>query len=281
MRNGALRGGDGACGPYIVAVDDDQDARERVVGALERRYGMDYRIVGHASSDQALDALGRLRDDGEEVALILADQWMPQITGAELLARANEGHPLAKRCLLIDWGAWGHEPTAEAILGAMGRGEIDYYLPKPWGSRDELFHRGDGVPARVVPSRRRDAPGADGRRPAALSPGTRADRPARPQRRPALVRAERFARRRTPARWLPTSGSPTASPRRPTISSASTTAQHPPLPAGGDGRRGRSRNRDGDASGHRPRLRTEEAGFGRFEVLPIENDFYRFYRLAA
>lgn len=102
---------------------------------------MDYRIVGHASSDQALDALGRLRDDGEEVALILADQWMPQITGAELLARANEGHPLAKRCLLIDWGAWGHEPTAEAILGAMGRGEIDHYLPKPWGSRDEFFHR--------------------------------------------------------------------------------------------------------------------------------------------
>ncbi len=25
----------------------------------------------------------------------------------------------------------------------------------------------------------------------------------------------------------------------------------------------------------------EEAGFARFEVLPIENDFYRFYRLAA
>lgn len=25
----------------------------------------------------------------------------------------------------------------------------------------------------------------------------------------------------------------------------------------------------------------EESGFGRFEVLPIENDFYRFYRLAA
>jgi hypothetical protein len=23
----------------------------------------------------------------------------------------------------------------------------------------------------------------------------------------------------------------------------------------------------------------DEAGFGRFEVLPIENDFYRFYRL--
>jgi hypothetical protein len=23
----------------------------------------------------------------------------------------------------------------------------------------------------------------------------------------------------------------------------------------------------------------EEAGFGSFEVLPIENDFYRFYRL--
>ena len=25
----------------------------------------------------------------------------------------------------------------------------------------------------------------------------------------------------------------------------------------------------------------EEAGFGSFEVLPVENDFYRFYRLRS
>jgi hypothetical protein len=25
----------------------------------------------------------------------------------------------------------------------------------------------------------------------------------------------------------------------------------------------------------------EEAGFGRFEVLPIENDFWRFYRMSG
>jgi len=27
-------------------------------------------------------------------------------------------------------------------------------------------------------------------------------------------------------------------------------------------------------------LAGEEAGFGDFQILPIENDFYRFYRLA-
>ncbi len=88
-----------------------------------------------------LEALRRLSEEGEEVAVILADQWMPEATGTELLARANEHHPLAKRCLLIDWGAWGDEPTAEAIHAAMSRSEIDYYVPKPWRLPDEFFHR--------------------------------------------------------------------------------------------------------------------------------------------
>ena len=38
------------------------------------------------------------------------------------------------------------------------------------------------------------------------------------------------------------------------------------------------RERDGDPPRHRPRLR-RDAGFRLVDVLPIENDFWRFYRL--
>ena len=54
--------------------------------------------------------------------------------------------------------------------------------------------------------------------------------------------------------------------------------QHPPLPSGRHGRRRSRRHRDGHAL-DTVRGYAEEAGFGAFEVLPIENDFYRFYRL--
>ena len=75
------------------------------------------------------------------VALVLADLWTSGLTGADLLARARDIHPHAARALLIDWGAWGHRPTSDAIVESMRRGEIDYYIPKPWRMPDEHFHK--------------------------------------------------------------------------------------------------------------------------------------------
>ncbi|HEV2772962.1 MAG TPA: FAD-dependent oxidoreductase [Thermoleophilaceae bacterium] len=141
MTDSAAPGGARASCPYIVAVDDDADARDRVVQALTRRYGADYRVAGYATASSALEALVRIREDGEAVAVVLADQWMRETTGTELLAQAAEHHPRARRGLLIDWGAWGHGATAKAIHAGMARGAFDYYLPKPWHSPDEFFHR--------------------------------------------------------------------------------------------------------------------------------------------
>ena len=78
---------------------------------------------------------------GGDVVLVLADQWMPGSTGTELLQEAHRRFPLVKRGLLVDWGAWGDPRTTTAILRAMARGDIDYYVLKPWRSPDELFHR--------------------------------------------------------------------------------------------------------------------------------------------
>jgi thioredoxin reductase (NADPH) len=49
--------------------------------------------------------------------------------------------PSTKRALLISWGDWGDEPTADAVRTAMALGHIDYYVLKPWKSPDEYFHR--------------------------------------------------------------------------------------------------------------------------------------------
>jgi thioredoxin reductase (NADPH) len=127
--------------PVILAVDDDPSSISRISAELERRYDRDYRIVFETSP---LDALSRLEDmhrTGDRVAVVVADQWMPEITGAELLARVHDLHPHAKRALLLGWGDWGDEPTADAVRRAMALGHIDYYVLKPWKSPDELFHR--------------------------------------------------------------------------------------------------------------------------------------------
>ena len=126
--------------PVLLIVERDPKALERMEPQL-RRYAGDYRLVFEDSSGRALSALERMRETGEDVALVLAAQWMPEITGAELLARLRDIHPNSKRGLLVDWGAWGDRPTADAILRAMALGHIDYYVLKPWRSPDEFFHR--------------------------------------------------------------------------------------------------------------------------------------------
>jgi thioredoxin reductase (NADPH) len=128
--------------PVLLAVDEDAECLAAVRGELERRYGQDYEVRATDSAATALSQLEALREAGQPVAVVLADQWLGgEMTGAELLARAKALHPGAKRGLLIAWGAWGHSETAEAIFEAMALGQIDYYVLKPQGSPDELFHR--------------------------------------------------------------------------------------------------------------------------------------------
>ena len=72
------------------------------------------------------------------MALVLADQWMPDMHGTNLLARVREVYPTAKRVLLVDRT---DATVAAPVVEGMALGRIDYYVNKPWGSYDERFHR--------------------------------------------------------------------------------------------------------------------------------------------
>jgi thioredoxin reductase (NADPH) len=127
--------------PAMLVVEDEGEPRALIRDELERRYGSDYRVRCEGSALAALARLERWRDSGQRVALVLADQWMPDLTGEEFLARAKALFPDAKRALLIDFGAWGDRETADAMLRAMAAGRMDYYVLKPWRRADEYFHR--------------------------------------------------------------------------------------------------------------------------------------------
>ena len=126
--------------PLIFAVDEDPRAIERITGELQR-YARDYRVICGPSAQAALDQIGRVREEDGHVALVLAARGSGELKGETLLARVHDLFPHAKRGLLIEWGGWSDESTAEAIRDAMTRGYIDYYVLKPWAEPDELFHR--------------------------------------------------------------------------------------------------------------------------------------------
>jgi len=115
--------------PTILLVDDDHAELERLTDAIERRFGADYRVVGHASANAAVAELARMKGSGEELALVVADQWMPEMTGIDLLGHVRALEPAAKRALLVAWGDHDASPT---ILSGCAFGELDNYLLKPW-----------------------------------------------------------------------------------------------------------------------------------------------------
>jgi thioredoxin reductase (NADPH) len=127
--------------PVLIAVEDDPVALGDVERELRERYESSYRVICTSSPDEALDTLTRLSETGDEVALVLAAQWLPGTTGSELLERVRQLQPHAKRGLLVPWRAWADPPTAEAIFDAMAMGRIDYYVLRPAASPDELFHQ--------------------------------------------------------------------------------------------------------------------------------------------
>jgi thioredoxin reductase (NADPH) len=124
--------------PVLVVVDDDDASLRLLTRELESRYGEHYRIVHCASAQEALARLAELRAEGASVPVILADQWMPGSTGIELLVRAREVFPTARRGLLI---SWGDQSATVPIFEAAALGQMEFLLPKPAWTPDEQFHR--------------------------------------------------------------------------------------------------------------------------------------------
>jgi thioredoxin reductase (NADPH) len=127
--------------PVLLAVDEDAGALRDLERELVDRYAQSYRVVCISSAESAMVELEALAAAGEDVALVLAAQWLGGASGSKLLGAVRDLHAHAQRGLLIEWGSWGDGRTAEEIFEAMARRQIEYYVIRPSQSPDELFHQ--------------------------------------------------------------------------------------------------------------------------------------------
>ena len=120
--------------PTILTVDDDPQVSAAIARDMASEYGADYRIVRASSGSEALGVLTKLALRDEPVALIAADQRMPQMTGIEMLKRARAHAPSAKFLLLT---AYADTTVAINAINDIG---LDYYLLKPWDPPAERLY---------------------------------------------------------------------------------------------------------------------------------------------
>src|SRR5262245_31027026 len=123
--------------PVIIAVEHEPSPLSDLVRDLTRRYGEEYDIAAAPNARAGLEMLQRLRDEGRQVALVVADLDLPDMAGLEFLGRARGFHPLAKRAALVDtWEFFANE----SLRRAMTLGLADGWLTKPWAPPGELLY---------------------------------------------------------------------------------------------------------------------------------------------
>jgi putative nucleotidyltransferase with HDIG domain len=108
----------------ILLVDDE----ENILRALQRLLMDEEFEIETATSGEA--ALEKLKTLGN-VGLIVSDQRMPGMNGAEFLGRSQEFAPHAQRILLTGYS------DINATIEAINKGGAGRYLSKPWND-DEL-----------------------------------------------------------------------------------------------------------------------------------------------
>lgn len=79
-----------------------------------------------SKSECALAALTSMRDQREDVSIILVDFRLDEMTGLELLEQAHVQHPDAR-----------HGGASEAIHRAKALGQLDFSVARPWDSPEE------------------------------------------------------------------------------------------------------------------------------------------------
>jgi thioredoxin reductase (NADPH) len=120
--------------PAILTVDDEPEVLRAVERDLRRKYGRDYRILGASSGSSAIELLQQLKTRGDSLALTVADQRMPQLSGLDVLSQSMQLFPRAKRTLLTAYA------DTNAAIAAINTAKIDYYLLKPWDPPEEKLY---------------------------------------------------------------------------------------------------------------------------------------------
>jgi thioredoxin reductase (NADPH) len=112
--------------PTLLTVDDDPNVLKAIERDLRARYGEKYRVLRADSGDAGLGILRELKVRNDAVALLLADQRMPQMDGIGFLGEAKKVYPDAKRALLTAYADTG------AAINAINEVNVHYFFLKPW-----------------------------------------------------------------------------------------------------------------------------------------------------
>jgi len=106
----------------ILLVDDEQGILDSLTRLL---FEEDYEVETATSGKEALKKMSN-----NNFSLVISDQRMPEMTGAEFLQKVKKLHPDTIRIMLT-----GYSDINDAVA-AINKGEVYRYINKPWNDEE-------------------------------------------------------------------------------------------------------------------------------------------------
>jgi len=120
--------------PVILTVDDEPPVAAAIARDLRKQYGERFWVIGAGSGGEALEVVKELVDKREVLALVVADQRMPGLTGIDLLREVGKLAPQARTVLLTAYA------DTQVAIDAINQVGLDHYLQKPWDPPDDRLY---------------------------------------------------------------------------------------------------------------------------------------------
>ncbi len=109
--------------PNILCVDDEA----RILNSLRALLRLKYNVHVALSAAEAIEIM-----KNHNIAVVISDQRMPQMTGVEFLKITKQLSPHSIRILLTGFS------DLEAIVNSVNESEVYRFLTKPWGNKQLL-----------------------------------------------------------------------------------------------------------------------------------------------
>ncbi|MGR3219434.1 MAG: response regulator, partial [Candidatus Anammoxibacter sp.] len=113
----------------LIFIDDEED----IINTLYDIFIDDYNVFKTTSPKEALKIV-----EAEDIAVVISDQRMPEMTGTELLEAIYNVKPETIRILLTGYA------DVTAAVDAINKGAVHKYVEKPWND-DDLIEMVQGL----------------------------------------------------------------------------------------------------------------------------------------
>ena len=117
----------------IICVDDEEIILSSLEKQLKRGLGHDYDIELASNGHAALLLCDELKAEGIDIAVVICDQIMPEMSGDKFLIKLHAAYPKTLKILLTG------QANADSVGNIINADALYRYISKPWDETDLIL----------------------------------------------------------------------------------------------------------------------------------------------